>query len=95
MAHHSPGWGCSLQGGALNVNPDDGSLDEKGFNELLRPGTFFRNVTYVRYNNNLHKAIFSLKYTYVNNLFGATAQSETFQETRKPFEVIVCLIIGP
>lgn len=41
-----------------------------------------------------HKAVFSLKYTYVNNLFGTTAQSEVFQETRKPTEVIACLIIG-
>lgn len=63
MAHQSPGWGCSLRGGDLNVNRDDESLHENGFGELLRPGTFFRNVTYIRENNNLHKAILSLKYT--------------------------------
>lgn len=93
MAHHSPGWGCSLRGGALNVNPDDESCHENGFDELLRPGTFFRNMIYIRYNS-LHKAIFSLKCTYINDGFGTTAQSETFQETRKPSEIIACLIIG-
>lgn len=40
MAHHSPGWGCSLRGGALNVNGDDESVVD----ELPRPGIFLRNV---------------------------------------------------
>lgn len=73
MAHHSPGWGCSLRGGALNVNCDDGSLDENRVHELFRPGPFFKTVTCIRYNNNLLKALFSLKYIYVNNLFGTIA----------------------
>lgn len=58
MAHHSPGWGCSLRGGALNVNRDDESLDENGFDELLRPGTFFRNVIYIRDKNGSIKPYF-------------------------------------
>lgn len=74
------GGACSLRGGALSVNRDDESLDENGFDELLRPGTFFRNVIYIKYKNSVHKAMFSLKYTYVNNLFGTMAQSEIFEE---------------
>lgn len=94
------GGACSLRGGALSVNRDDESLDENGFDELLRPGTFFRNVIYIKYKNSVHnknsvhKAMFSLKYTYVNNLFGTTTQSEMFEEMRKPTEVIACLITG-
>lgn len=74
------GGACSLRGGALSVNRDDESLDENGFDELLRPGIFFRNVIYIKYKNSVHKAMFSLKYTYVNNLFGTTALSEIFEE---------------
>lgn len=69
----------------MNLNLHDESLSVNGFDELLRPVIFFKNIHYIRWDvfqNNLYKSISSLEYVYVNDLHGTTAQSEMFQERR-------------
>lgn len=82
----------------MNLNLHDESLNVNGFDELLRPVIFFKNIHYIRWDvfqNNFYKSISSLEYVYINDLHGSTAQSEMFQERRlnsKPAEVIACLL---
>jgi len=94
------GGAVQLSDQAVNWNLHDESSDINSFGELLWPVIFSENVNYLRWDvfqTNFYKSVFSLEYTYVNDLHGTTAQSEMLQEKRlksKPTEHIACLIVN-